>query len=296
MAATLPERLQRRAGILRSLRAFLDARGYVEVTTPVRIPAPAQEEHIDAEPSGAAFLRTSPELHMKRLLAAGCPRIYQLGPCFRQGEWGHRHRPEFTMLEWYCAGADYLDILAETEELIRHVAGTLAIRYQGAEIRLAAPWPRITVSAAFQRWAGWDPVATFDADRFDLDLVDQVEPNLPADTPAVLLDYPAAAAALARRKPANPAVAERWEVYLGGLELANAFSELTDVAEQETRFAAAAELRAAAGRPVYPPDTVFLAALRQGLPSCAGVALGVDRLVMLLTDCADIADTLALDD
>ena len=155
---------------------------------------------------------------------------------------------------------------------------------------------KTAVEATSRRHAGWDPVHTFDADRFDLDLVNRVEPALPPDRPAVVCDYPAALAALARTRPDNPAVAERWELYAGGLELANAFSELTDAAEQERRFAAWTARRRAAGRPVYPPDRRFLQALRQGLPPCAGIALGIDRLLMLLADTPRIGDILAFDD
>ncbi len=289
-----------RARVRRAIREFFDARGFLEVETPVRIPAPALERHIDAVPSGAAWLRTSPELHMKRLLAAGCERIYQMGPCFRAGERGDRHHPEFTLLEWYRAGAGYLDLLADTRELLAAVAvaaiGRAAIATRAGRLALAAAWEAITVSAAFRRWAGWDPVAAFDEQRFEADLVAKVEPRLPTDRPAVLMDYPAAAAALARRKPDDPRVAERWELYLGGLELANAFSELTDAVEQRARFEACAAARRAAGLPVYPLDEAFLAALAAEMPPSAGIALGIDRLVMLLAGAATFDEVLPFRD
>jgi lysyl-tRNA synthetase class 2 len=290
--------LELRAKTAQAIRQFFTARGFLEVETPVRISAPALELHIDAIPAGGAYLRTSPELHMKRLLAAGYSKIFQLGPCFREGERGERHNPEFTLLEWYRADADYLDLLADTKALVAFVAETVlgrtwlasrGRRSARAEAPLEAPridllpvWEILTVAQAFTAFAGWDPVAAFDAGRFDLDLVSKVEPRLPAEHPAILLDYPAAAAALARRKPADPRVAERWELYIGGLELANAFSELTDPAEQRARFEACAAERRALGKPVYPLDEEFLAALADGLPPAAGIALGVDRLVMLL--------------
>lgn len=284
-----------RARARRAIRAFFEARGFLEVESPVRIPAPALELHIDAVPSGAAWLRTSPELHMKRLLAAGYERIFQMGPCFRDGERGDRHHPEFTLLEWYRARSDYRELLADTKALIAAVAeaaiGRSNIEYRGARIELMPAWEVLTVSEAFRAFAGWDPVARFDPERFDDDLVHKVEPNLPAACPVVLMDYPAAAAALARRKPDDPRLAERWELYIGGLELANAFSELTDPIEQRERFDACAAARRALGKPVYPLDEAFLAALA-GMPPAAGIALGVDRLVMLLAGAASLDEVL----
>ena len=225
---------------------------------------------------------------MKRLLADGCERVFQLGPCFRHGEKGDLHNPEFTMLEWYRAEANYLDVLVDAKTLLgfvtREVLGRTGFSYRGAHIEMLPVWECLTVEEAFVRFAGWNPVAHFDADRFDSDLVGKVEPNLPGDMPTVLKDYPAEAAALARLKPDNPAVAERWELYVGGLELVNAFSELTDSAEQRRRFEKCAADRKAAGREAYPMDEQFLQAMGRGMPPCGGAALGVDRLVMLLTD------------
>ena len=285
-----------RSRVLHAIRCFFHERDFVEVETPVRLATPALELHIDAEPAGDHWLRTSPELHMKRLLAEGLPRLFQLGPCFRRGERGDRHHPEYTMLEWYRADADYTDILADTKALIAHVAqavlGRTDFRYLRNRIELLPRWERITVADAFQRFAGWDPTAAYDEDRFNEDLVNKVEPRLAKDVPTVLTDYPAEAAALARRKPGNPRVAERWELYIGGLELANAYSELTDPVEQRARFEACAAARRALGKEVYPLDEDFLAALGQ-LPPCGGIALGVDRLVMLLADAASIEDVLA---
>ena len=281
--------LRIRSATLRAIREWFHTRAFLEVDTPVRLKAPALELHIDAEPSGDHFLRTSPELHMKRLLAAGHERIFQMGPCFRRGERGDRHHPEFTMLEWYRAGADYLDILNDTQGLVRHVFQSL----EKTPSWISKDWKILTVSEAFQRWAGWDPAANFDADRFNQDLVDKVEPALPRDVPVILKDYPAAAAALSRRKATDPRLAERWELYLGGLELANAYSELTDPAEQEARFKECAKERRALGKEVYPIDEPFLAALRSGLPSCGGIAFGVDRLVMLLAGATSLDEVIA---
>ena len=276
-----------RAAVLQAIRAFFARQGFLEVETPVHTPVPMLELHIDAMASESAFLRTSPELHMKKLVAAGQRRLFQLGPCFRRGERGRFHNPEYTMLEWYRADAGYLDVLRDAEMLLRDVAaaavGAPEFRWQGARVDLAAPWARLTVEDAFERYAGWNPVTAYDADRFDLDLVGKVEPALPRDRPVVLMDYPAGAAALARLKPGSPAVAERWELYLAGVELANAYGELTDPAEQRARFAGWASARKAMGHPEYPVDENFLAALAD-MPPTAGIALGVDRLVMLLAD------------
>lgn len=285
--------LRWRSRLLYAIRDFFRAADFIEIETPVRILAPALEMYIDAIPSGDQYLRTSPELHMKRLLVAGVSPVFQMGPCFRSGEHGTRHRPEFTMLEWYRAGADYMDILADTEALVRHASEDLESSGAHAAVDVHAPWVRLPVAEAYRRFAGWDPVERFDADRFDLDMVNLVEPALPRDRAVVLLDYPAEVAALARRRSDNPQVAERWELYLGGLEIANAFGELTDPDEQRRRFEACAMERAAAGAEVYPLDRAFLDALDRGLPPCGGIAVGVDRLLMALTNTSDIGDVMA---
>ena len=261
-----PENLVLRAQALRRIRAFFDARGFVEVETPVRIPAPAPEPHIDCPASGCWFLRASPELQMKKLLASGMERIWQMGPCFREGEHGSRHNPEFTMLEWYRARADYLDILKDMEELVSGVLPQVPdSRFQ-----------RLTVREAYRRFAGWDPFADWDQDRFDFDMATKIEPNLPKE-PTFLIDYPPQAASLSKLRDD---VAERWELYVDGMELANAFTELTDAAEQRRRFEAARAERRRLGEADYPLDEEFLRLL-QFMPPTGGVALGVDRLVML---------------
>ena len=269
--------LSERARVLREIRAFFNVRGFTEVETPVRIPAPAPEPHIDCPPSGDWFLRASPELQMKKLLAAGMERIYQIGPCFRAGEKGRRHSPEFTMLEWYRANADYSDIARDAEELLAEV-----LKRDHADVQ------RLTVREAYVRWAGWDPVETWDQDRFDFDMATKIEPNLPKE-PLFLTDYPAPAASLARLKSDDPRVAERWELYVDGIELANAFTELIDPVEQRRRFELAREERRALGEADYPLDEEFLNALVQ-MPPSGGVALGVDRLVMLACGASSIAE------
>lgn len=282
--------LELRSRMLFGIRHFFTTRDFIEVETPVRLPHPALETHIDAEPSGSYFLRTSPELHMKRMLAAGYERIFQVGPCFRKGERGDRHHPEYTMLEWYRTGTDYLGILDDTQHLIQSLARLCGIPNG---LQVDGPWRIITVANAFIQWAGWDPTVQYDAERFDVDLVEKVEPSLPRNQPVVLIDYPAEAGALARRKPEAPHLAERWELYINGVELANAYSELTDAREQADRFAQAGEERKKMGKPVYAIDPAFMAALEGGIPPSGGIAVGVDRLAMVFTGAVSLDEVMA---
>jgi len=281
-----------RARAFRSIRDFFAQADFLEVHTPIRIPTPALEDYIDAEAAGSHWLRTSPELHMKRLLAAGYERIYQLGACFRAGESGQRHRGEFTMLEWYRANAGWRQVLDDCVRLFRQVAqaaiGTQQCPFRGQIIDLAAPWEEISVDEAFRRYAGVDLDQTIAEGRFENVLVEKVEPQLGIGRPTVLSEYPLACSGLSQPIPGRPNRVERWEVYAAGLELGNACSELIDPAEQLRRFLACAKLRAREGREVYPMDQPFLDALRSGMPPSAGVAIGVDRLIMLLTNASNI--------
>jgi lysyl-tRNA synthetase class 2 len=263
--------IELRDALMREIRAFFHARGFTEVETPIRMRLPCMELHIDAESSGDHYLRTSPELFHKQLLASGCGSIFEVGKCFRRGERGALHNPEYTMLEWYRTHADYMDVLDDTIALINAVWN-----------REKLDWSVLSVSEAFQEFAGWDPVGRFDENRFDTDLVEKIEPALKQKGGAVVLkDYPIAAAALSRKKPDNPLLAERWELYLYGIELANAYSELTDSEEQRHRFDECARQRQELGREVYGIDEDFMQALDR-MPPSGGVALGVDRLLMLL--------------
>ncbi len=283
--------LVRRAAIVRSVRAFFDDRGFLEVETPVRIAAPAPECHIDCPPvSTGGFLRASPELQMKKLLADGLERIYQIGPCFRDGERGSRHNPEFTMIEWYRRGATYLDIAADLESLFLSL---LSVHSPPAMATTPAPSAkplvlirRLRVRDAYRDFAGWDPWTAWDADRFDFEMATIIEPKLKELGRGVfLMDYPVQSASLARVSGDH---AERWEFYWDGMELANCFTELCDGAEQRRRVEEARDARRALGEADYPLDETFLSSLG-GIGSAAGVALGVDRLVMVLTGATDIS-------
>ena len=276
------ECMRRRAQVLSALRAFFDWHGFVEVETPVRIAAPAPEPHIDCpvvpHPTGGpvSYLRASPELQMKRLLAAGMDRIYQIGPCFREGEVGTRHNSEFTMIEWYRRAANYLDILVDCEELVCGLVTQFGCNLHNYV--KGKNFKRIQVRDIYCQEAGWDPWSCWNQDRFDFDMATKIEPSLKERGPVFLMDYPPQAASLAKLRGD---VAERWELYVDGLELANCFTELCDPSEQRRRFVVARDERRQLGEQDYPLDEEFLSALEQ-IDSAAGVALGVDRLVMML--------------
>jgi lysyl-tRNA synthetase class 2 len=276
--------LIRRARMVQAIRRHFDDNGFVEVQTPVRIETPALEDYIDAIGADGKWLRTSPELHMKRLVARGMDRIYQIGPCFRADEHGLKHRTEFTMLEWYEGGASYRELIPFTQTLVRRAA-------EAIEEPVPSCWREMTVDAAFREYAQKSATDACSEGRFDQLLVDQVEPSL-GEGAVFLMDYPVELGALARISPSNPDVAERWELYVRGLEIANTFSELTDVDEQRRRFEAAATLRLKDGRTAYPIDEEFMKELAN-MPPTAGSALGVDRLFMALTGLDDIGSTLA---
>ena len=309
-------------------RRILGALGYEEVETPCLVPAPGMEPHVQAfetrfapgggEP-GTLYLHTSPEYAMKRLLADGFPRIFQLARVFRNEELSASHNPEFTMLEMYRAAADSVGVIEDVERLVEAcarslLAGGARVRRRGEELDLAAPFERLTVAEAFRRHAGVDlevcggdaarlaeaargaghdpgpPGEPFD-DVFFRVMLDAVEPRIGRGRPTWLVDWPASMAALARLRPGDPRWAERFELYAGGLELANGFAELTDAREQRRRLLAERELRARLGRSVYPLDERFLEAVGR-MPESGGVAIGFDRLLMLLTGAERIEDVL----
>lgn len=271
--------LVKRSRIVSRIRSFFDALGFVEVETPVRIAAPAPETNIDCPPvATGGFLRASPELQMKKLLALGMDRIYQIGPCFRDGEKGSRHNPEFTMIEWYRRESSYCDIMDDTKNL---VAALLEEFSPEREISFC----ELKVRDAYLKFAGWDPWVESDHDRFDFDMATKIEPAIKETGGGVfLVDYPPWAASLSRLRGD---VAERWELYWDGVELANCFSELNDSGEQLKRFEFAREERRELKEADYPVDMDFIGSIESMGPA-SGVALGIDRLVMALLNIADI--------
>ncbi len=313
LAARLPF-LRRRARLAQATRAFFDARGYAEVETPYAVSTPGEEVHLAAfrterhGPRGGRetlWLHTSPELAMKRLLVAGAGNIFQLARVWRNGEGSDLHAPEFTLLEWYRPGAPMSSLMDETEAYLRAVLPPF-VECRGVRTSLAR-FERLSVAEAFARHAGADLLGSANdaaglaaqagarlraeeswEDLFFRLLLERVEPHLGRDHPTFLTHWPAAQAALARRDPADPRAALRFELYLCGMELANAFEELTDAAEQRARFVADRARRHAAGGPDWPLDGDFLAALSHGMPPCSGIALGFDRLAMIASGAARI--------
>lgn len=293
--------LAERAQALASTRTFFASRGYLEVETPVAVPSPGLDVHLDAFAlsPGDRFLATSPEYQMKRLVAEH-PRIFQLTRAFRAGERGERHNPEFTILEFYRHG-DVEGVMRDTEQLVARLTGGRVV-VDGRTIELTPPFPRLTVREAFARHAGIAPAETLrlareDEDTFFEKLAFTIEPALAAlDHGTFLVDWPTPMASLARRKADDPDVAERFELYVAGIELCNGFGELTDPAEQRARLLADQEERRRRNKPVYPLDERFLEALEHGLPPCAGNAVGFDRLVALAHGSREIAPVLAFPD
>jgi lysyl-tRNA synthetase class 2 len=292
----LQHNLDLRARVVQAVRSFFIERRYLEVDTPIRIPAPAPEAHIDAVASGRYYLQTSPELYMKQLLAAGYTRIFQICKCFRSKERGRQHLPELTMLEWYRAEGNYHDLMDDCQDLIGFVAektiGSNLLRYQGQSIALTAPWTKLTVHEAFHQYASMTVEEALARDCFEEVMVNDIEPHLGTTGPVFLYDYPAALGALARLNPENNRVAERFELYVAGIELCNGFSELTDPVEQRRRFESEQKIRQSMNRPVYPMPQKFLASLSD-MPAACGNALGIDRLVMLFADITHIDEVVA---
>jgi len=299
--------LRRRARLLQSVRAFFDARGYLEVETPYAVPTPGEEVHLrgfathrvaaDGQTT-KLWLHTSPEFAMKRLLVGQSGAIFQLARVWRNEEDSDLHASEFTMLEWYRPGASLQSLMEETEALLRAVLPPVII-CRGQENSLSR-FERLTVAEAFHRYVGADVLQTADdapalarqagatlraseswEDLFFRLLLERVEPRLGRDCPTFLTHWPAAQAALAQRDPTDLRVAERFELYVCGIELANAFVELTNAHEQRARFMEDRARRHRLYGPDWPLDEDFLAALAHGLPASAGIAMGFDRLAMI---------------
>jgi lysyl-tRNA synthetase class 2 len=321
--------LAARGRILAAVRNFFADGGFIEVETPALQVSPGMEPHLRAfatilnDPragmSRSRYLHTSPEFAMKKLLAGGETRIWQLCHVFRDGERGATHHPEFSMIEWYRAGATYRELMDDCETLLRRCQSQPPLTWHGATADANRPFERLTVVEAFRRYVNIDILeAAPDPARPDLALLaaaaetigiaphpgddwedlyfriflEHIEPHLGIGAPTILYDYPVSMAALSRRKPDDPRLAERFELYVCGLEVANAFSELTDPAEQRARFVADQARKQSLYGETYPIDEDFLAALEHGLPDCAGIALGFDRLVMLCTGASDIEEVL----
>jgi len=311
-AATL-DVLRLRAQLLADIRQFFAKRQVMEVETPVLAHCASTEVHLDSfstslgSSAQSLYLQTSPEYHMKRLLAAGSGPIYQISHAFRREESGRLHNPEFTLLEWYRPDFDHHRLMDEMQELLQHVGLPLS---GSGEIR------RITYAAVFEQYAQFNPHTAeiahirqrateldihidnagqlTDRDSWlDLILSHAIEPHLGQGEITFLYDYPASQASLARIRPGNPPIAERFEVYVRGIELANGFHELSDVIEQKQRLIQDQQRRQQLGLEAHEPDPLFLAALAAGLPACAGVALGLDRLLMLLTGVQTIDEVMA---
>lgn len=323
------EVFEKRALILQRIRTFFIEQQFLEVETPLLVKLPGMEPHLDVFktrflPEGGEraghegadlYLITSPEYAMKKLLVGGMDRIFQITRSFRNKETGGSlHNPEFTMIEWYRANADYTDIMRDTEGLFlclcQALYGRESFMYQGAEIRLDGGFERVRVREAFETYAKISREVFEDEallivearrrgyaadsyeDAFFLVFLNEIESRLGQEKPTILYEYPVSMAALSRACPHDPRYAERFEVYVRGMELANAFSELTDAAEQERRLRVEREERIALGKDVYDVDESFIEALKIGMPPSGGIALGVDRLVMLLLDKTDIQDVL----
>ncbi len=323
--------LKKRTKIIQAVRSFFTMNGYIEVETPLRIPAPIPEANIDLFESEGWYLQSSPELCMKRLAAQGFGRIFQICKCFRKDERSNRHLTELTMLEWYTKDNTYMDLMDQCQKLIQYIAAqiyhnekkntaqshnseqrtpsitgysgkkadtktekkqNLKIIYNGQPIDLSGQWQKLTVKQAFSKYGSVSMEKSITQKSFDYIMGFEIEPNLGQGCPTFIFDYPSSLASLAKLKHQNLETAERFELYIAGIELANGFSELTDSVEQKKRFEKELETRKKAGKKITPMPEKFIEDLKF-LPETAGIALGIDRLVMLFTDSASIDDVVA---
>ncbi len=277
-------------------RDFFIHQGYLEVDTPLRSPSIIPEAHIDPIMSEGHYLQASPELYMKRLLSQGLDKIFQICKCFRKDERGRRHLPELTMLEWYGTGHTYENLMDQCESLLAHIAAKLGLNnslaYQGHTIDLQNEFHRLTIAQAFDQFGSMTADKALEAGQFDEIISFEIEPHLGIKRPCFLYDYPAPLASLAKLHPDNNQVAQRFELYIAGIELANGFSELTDPGIQRKRFIEENKLRSAQELSPLPLPEKFLYDL-ETMPDAAGIALGLDRLIMLFCDASSIDEVIA---
>ncbi len=288
--------MELRARIIHSIRNFFNSQGFLEVETPLILTYPAPELHIEPISTENGVLQTSPELGMKRLLGAGYEKIFQICKCFRKGERGGKHLPEFTMLEWYCCHSNYLNLMETCEQLFSYILKDLnrngEIVYKGNLIDLSIPWARMSVREAFEQFSDLEMSEALAKGIFDEIFVEQVEPHLGFKRPLFLYDYPACDSAMAKLKAHDSDIAERFELYIAGVEIANGFSELNDPEEQRKRFENVIKERKKAGLPYWNLPEAFLQALGS-MPEAAGIAMGIDRLIMVFADVEKIDNIVA---
>lgn len=308
------EVLKHRGVVLQKIRQFFIERDVFEVDTPALSHATVTDEHLYsfstqfthpfATQTNTLYLQTSPEFAMKRLICAGSGAIYQICKSFRNEESGRFHNPEFTMLEWYRPGFDHLMLMTEIDELIQMVLGcgiAERVTYQDIFKQYLGCCPLTTSLADIKTLAsqyGYDDLAANENNKDTLLMLlfsQHVEPNIGQQRPCFVMDFPASQAALAKISAINPLVAERFELYFQGIELANGYNELTDGPEQLRRFEQDNIKRQNIGLDMMPIDQNFIAAINVGLPACAGVALGIDRLLMLALDCSKIGQVIAFE-
>lgn len=291
-----------RERVIDTIRSFFKDQGFHEVFTPTLVPVPSIEPNLEVFETELrtwkgtkrrSFLIMSPEFSIKKLLAAGIGNCFEITRCFRNNEEVSRlHNPEFTMLEWYRINADYTDVMKDFEQLFLKIVGKEKLTYQGKVYDISLPWPRISVAEAFDKYAGKDVLKVSDDDFYKI-FFNDIEPAIAASRkPFFVYDYPISQASLSRPKKEDPRFAERFEVFLAGVELGNCFSELTDADEQKKRFMGDLAERKRMGKTDYPIDEDLIDALRSGLPVVSGIAVGVDRLIMLAADVPDVASTL----
>jgi lysyl-tRNA synthetase class 2 len=298
-----------REKVVDTIRSFFKNQNFHEVSTPILVPVPSIEPNLEVFETELrtskgvkrrGFLAMSPEFSIKKLLAAGIGNCFEITKCFRnEEEVSPLHNPEFTMLEWYRINADYKDVMKDFEnlfcEIIKKVnpkADLSKWEYQGNTYDLSLPWPRISFEEAFRKYAGKDIKNVKDEDFYQI-FFNEIEPKLATShKPFFVYDYPVSQAALARKKESDPRFAERFEVFLAGSELGNCFSELTDADEQKKRFEKDLLERKTLGKTDYPIDSDLIDALKEGLPPVSGIAVGVDRLIMLAADVSSISETL----